>query len=179
VGVAAVHTAVGSPLGPTFAAEVWSLAKTFVAVSLTYSGFGGFVVANNRRAWAALDEHGVDAENGDACGDARGRQAQGELDFEVTLPPPRPITSRTNPARVATGRHAVVTTDALRRRRTGRLTPVAPPPPPEAQPAPPEAPTVNEHGQADGRKDGPTAGADPAGPGDRKPRQAGGGGNPR
>lgn len=56
VVTAAVHASLGAPLGPAFAAEVWSLAKTFVAASLALGGFGGYVAVNNRRAWRALEE---------------------------------------------------------------------------------------------------------------------------
>lgn len=154
VGVAAAHTALGSPLGPSFAAEVWSLAKTFVAVSLTYSGFSGFVVANNRRAWDALDE---------------------AADGDESLPPPRPITSRSNPARPTTGRLPALATDTMRRRRTGRLTPVESLAEPDSHSpvltsAPPGAAAVRK----DGAPQTPVA-AEPAGASDRKARQAGGG----
>lgn len=154
-----MHASLGSPLGPAFAAEVWALAKTFVAASLALGGFGGFVVANNRRAWDALDE----AADGDAD-DAHGGQGH------LPLPPPRPITSRANPARPATGRQGVVVTDTVRKRRTGRLTPV------ETLPALPPGPP--EPGAAVVRKDGvleTPASAEPAGASDRKARQAGGG----
>ena len=104
VAVAAVHATVGAPLGPAFAAEVWALAKTFVAASLALGGFSGYVHANNRRAWAALDAAPQDPG-------ARGG-------FERLPGAPRPITTR------ATGSVPAVT-DTMRRRRTGRLTPVA------------------------------------------------------
>lgn len=102
--MAAVHAQLGSPLGPAFAAEVWGLAKTFIAASIALSSVGGFVVANNRRAWAAVG------------GSEHGKEHDDHPSAPVQLPPP--------PApRATTGRHPLVT-DTMRKRRTGRLTPV-------------------------------------------------------
>lgn len=94
VGVAAVHAGLGSPLGPAFAAEIWALAKTFVAASLALGGAGGYVHVNNRRAWAAVG------------------------DGEAAHPTPTPATALPPPHRAL--RPSAIT-DTIRRRRTGRL----------------------------------------------------------
>lgn len=49
--VAALHDALGSPLGAAFAAEVWGLGKMFIAPAIATTAFGVYVVRNNERAW--------------------------------------------------------------------------------------------------------------------------------
>lgn len=57
VGVAAIHGALGAPLGPAWAAEVWGLAKTAITAMLALSGAGAYIHGNNRRAWTmAMEE---------------------------------------------------------------------------------------------------------------------------
>lgn len=48
--VAALHAALGLPLGPAFAGEVWSLAKTLLVGGVAYSGFGVYVYRHNKAA---------------------------------------------------------------------------------------------------------------------------------
>ena len=99
VAVAALHSALGLPLGAAWAAEVWGLAKTFLVASLSLAGFGGYVHRNNRQAWEL----------------AQGGQGQ--------LPPDADGHSLS--ASRARATFAPGVTDTIRRRRTGRLTPVA------------------------------------------------------
>jgi hypothetical protein len=52
--VAALHHALGAPLGAEWAAEVWSLAKTAIIATTVYTPFAAYVRRNNEaavRAW--------------------------------------------------------------------------------------------------------------------------------
>ena len=132
--VAALHSALGLPLGALWAAEVWGLAKTCIVASLSLAGFGGYVHRTNRQAWedAEQDEQGGRDGHGHDDGHDDGRDGQGGGGGAPPSPTIRP----------STGRHsAIAVTDTIRRRRKGRLTPVS-----------------NElPGAEDARQDGPRA----------------------
>lgn len=99
VAVAALHGALGSPLGATWAAEVWDLAKTAITAMLAVTGFGAYAHTNNRRAWELAEAD------------------------EARRTPPLPLPPASAPtARTPTSSR--LTSAAMRQRRTGRLTPV-------------------------------------------------------
>lgn len=49
--VAALHSAVGSPLGVEWAAEVWDMARMAILPTIACTSFGVYVHRNNERAW--------------------------------------------------------------------------------------------------------------------------------
>ena len=104
VGVAALHSALGLPLGAAWAAEVWGLVKTSLVISLSLTGFGGYVHRNNRQAWELAQE-----------------EAEHRRPSDDAPPASAPAARRALPAVHIRGSDA----DTIRRRRTGRLTPVA------------------------------------------------------
>lgn len=69
VGLAAVHHAIGDPLGPKWAADLWDMVRSTVSMWLFYGPFTVYV--QRRNAQAAIDG---DGPAGPAGGD---RQAGG------------------------------------------------------------------------------------------------------
>lgn len=73
--VAAIHSALGNPLGPAWAAEVWEMAKMSIVPTIAATAFGAYVRRQNEHALQVL--RSVDRVDGpEASGAARPRVRQ-------------------------------------------------------------------------------------------------------
>lgn len=65
--LAALHSALGSPLGPAFAAEVWELAKMSIVPTLAATAFGAYVRRQNEDNVRRLVQSGAFDDPGESA----------------------------------------------------------------------------------------------------------------